>query len=138
MSLNYAIDPDDYVDHDRPRYSEAVQVSTLITLSLREKLRNRARKSGQGLQDYLRSIIVRDLGLADDHLPSDVEPMAKEVIVVPIAAEPTPVKAADNVIDMVARGFSVQQIAAIKRLPYRVVMHELGSAIDRAVMVGKK
>ena len=87
-----------------------------------------ARKAGVGIQDYLRDLIARDLGL--EQISASLPPHAKAVVSVPElppAVEPAPV---ESILSLIERGFTAQQIAAMRRMPYRQVLAELGKQVD--------
>ncbi len=55
----------------------------------------------------------------------------------PVAPAPEPRKA-PSVIELVGRGYSANQIAAMTRLPYREVLAQLGKQIDAAMPKRKR
>lgn len=112
--------------------SDHVEISTLISFGLHEEVRNRARKLDIGVKDYLRLVILADLGFVGRPPEALGEPTLPPLM----SAAPSRKKAAhdpgnDSVIDLVARGFKPQQIATMKRMSYAAVMEELGAGIDK-------
>jgi hypothetical protein len=135
------------VPEGRNRYltagQESVQVTALVPVGVREHLRAVARKNDLGIQDYLRALIFRELGLDDTRIDSVNRaatprrvvalPIMKSVpkpIAKPAAKAETPM---GSVCDLIERGFTPQQIAAKLRMPYRDVLTIMGAEVDAHV-----
>jgi hypothetical protein len=113
--------------HRRMWDIESVQVSTLVSIPARERLRAKAKKSGMGIGQYLREMIAREL-MIEDALAGVT---AKPVMKAPKAQQQHPDGVvADSVIGLIGRGFTPSQIAAMRRMPYRDVMAAMGREID--------
>jgi hypothetical protein len=124
-------------DGYRTGTTEAVEVGTLIPLVLREKLRSASKKAGVNMREYLRAMIARELGYDGPLVltkvrPAEEMPSAKNRVALPIGPTKTAVEFAppDSVMDLISRGFSAQQVAAIHRTPYKEVLAQLGKQVD--------
>lgn len=117
--------------------TDHVEISTWVSFGLHEEIKHRARKLEIGVREYIRLLILDDLGFAaTPGAPRYAEPVLPAVIsatprrAIPL---PDPPREPESVLDLVARGYKPQQIAAMKRMSYRAVMAELGGDIDDEV-----
>lgn len=101
------------------------RISLIVSQDLRETI--------------LRAVVDDDLTIAEvvrraleEYFAIGRTSEPREVVSAPVAV-PKRLQPRETVMDLVERGYTVTQIAAMKRRPYKDIMAEIGSRVDAQV-----